>query len=88
MELEDPEDGLIREIHEETGLNIQITGLSRAIFGQKPNRVDLVFKGRITEGIFKPSSEISEIVYCNIDSWPDGLPIEQRKLIKEILSNG
>jgi len=88
MELEKPEDGLTREIFEETGLKVQIIGLSRAIFGQKPNRVDLVFKGRIIEGTFIRSTEISEILYCSIGSWPDGLPTEQKKLIKEILSDG
>lgn len=86
MELEKPEHGLEREINEETGLKVQIIGLARAIYGNKPNRVDLVFRGTIVEGTFKPSSEISEICYCDIGNWPDGLPIEQKKLIQEILS--
>jgi len=87
LELEKPESGLEREINEETGLKVQITGLARAIYGNKPNRVELIFKGRIIEGIFKPSSEISEICYCSIDNWPEGLPIKQRKIIKEVLSD-
>ncbi|WMT43560.1 NUDIX domain-containing protein [Paenibacillus sp. D2_2] len=88
MELERPEDGLEREINEETGLKVQITGLARAIYGNRPNRVELIFKGRIIEGTFRPSSEISDICYCSIDNWPDGLPIKQIEIIKEILSDG
>lgn len=88
MELESPEDGLEREISEETGLKVQITGLAKAIYGTRPNRVDLIFKGKILEGTFKPSSEISEICYCEVDHWPVGLPAEQIELIKEIISDG
>lgn len=88
MELESPEDGLIREVYEETGLTLQITGLSRTIVGQKPSRVEIIFRGRISEGTFRPSTEISEILYCSVDHWPDGLPQGQRKIIKEVLSAG
>ncbi|MNI56298.1 hypothetical protein D3C73_1112920 [compost metagenome] len=88
MELEKPEHGLEREINEETGLKVQITGLARAIYGNRPNRVELIFRGRIIEGTFKPSSEISEICYCNVDDWPDGMPIEQINMIREVLSDG
>ena len=87
MELEKPENGLEREINEETGLKVHITGLAKAIYGNKPNRVDLIFKGMIIEGTFKPSSEISEICYCSVGNWPEGLPNEQINLIKEILSD-
>lgn len=39
MELEQPEAALRREVREETGLEVQITSLARARFGQTPNRV-------------------------------------------------
>lgn len=83
MELERPEIALEREIEEETGLSIKSVELVKAIYGTKPNRVDLIFRGRVLEGNFKQSSEISEIMYCTIDNLPDGLPLEQRRLIKE-----
>lgn len=85
MELEKPEEGLARELEEETGLQVKITGLAKAIYGKKPNRIDLVFTGRIVEGTFRSSSEISELCFCSIDNWPEGMPSEQKKLIKEIL---
>ena len=86
MELEKPETALTREIYEETNLKVQITRLEQALYGQNPNRVDLVLSGRIIAGSFKPSAEISEIMYCTVDEWPEGLPAVQKRLIKEILS--
>jgi ADP-ribose pyrophosphatase YjhB (NUDIX family) len=83
MELEKPELALERELKEETGLSVKSIELVKAIYGTKPNRVDLIFRGRVIEGDFKKNSEISEIMYCTMDDWPDGLPLEQRKLIKE-----
>jgi len=86
MELECPESGLTREIYEETKLIVNITGLAKAIYGKSPNRIELVFKGVISDGEFAPSAEISNIMYCNVDEWPEGLPDNQKLLIKEILS--
>lgn len=85
MELEDPEAALEREIHEETQLKVEISGLAKAIYGTKPNRVDLIFTGKIVGGTFARSSEISEFMYCDVDAWPEGIPMGQKKLIKEIL---
>ena len=87
MELEEPEIALEREIYEETKLKVQIIGPAKAIFGQNPIRVDLIFRGRIIDGTFIPSAEVSEIIYCNIDKWPEGLPNEQKRLIKDIITN-
>ncbi|WP_240419668.1 NUDIX hydrolase [Paenibacillus periandrae] len=87
MELEKPEVALEREIYEETKLKVEITGLAKAIFGQNPVRVDLIFRGRIVNGTFTPSAEISEMIYCDIDDWPEGMPNEQKRLIKEMLTN-
>jgi len=86
MELEKPEIGLEREIDEETGLKVQIVGLAKAVYGNKPNRVELIFRGTVIEGTFRPNSEISEICYCSMDHLPDGTPSHQIKLIKEVLS--
>ncbi|WP_243864907.1 NUDIX hydrolase [Paenibacillus castaneae] len=85
MELEKPEDGLKREVLEETGLEIQIDGIAKALYNRNPNRVDLIFTGKVIGGTFKPCSEISQICFCNMNEWPAGMPVSQQKLIKEIL---
>lgn len=87
MELEKPESALEREIYEETKLSVEITGLAQALFGQQPVRVDLIFRGKIVGGSFTPSSEISDIMYCDIDHWPEGLPDVQKRLIKSVLAD-
>lgn len=86
MELEQPETALEREIYEETRLKVRITGLARAIFDKKPARVELIFTGTIVDGKFKTSAEITDIMYCNIDEWPEGMPDDQKRLIKEIMA--
>ncbi|MFK4470739.1 8-oxo-dGTP diphosphatase [Paenibacillus sp. RC73] len=83
--LKQPEAALQREVKEETGLEVEITSLARARFGQTPNRVDLIFTGRVIPGTFRPSSEISDICYCGVGEWPEGLPAHQKKLIQELL---
>jgi len=85
MELEKPEEGLAREIQEETGFIVEITGISQALFNTKPTRVDLIFKGKIVGGTFKPCTEISDFMYCDVDNWPIGLPEVQKELIKSQL---
>jgi len=87
MELEKPEAALKREVYEETKLNVEITRLARAIYGEHPVRVDLIFRGNVVDGTFAPSSEISEIMYCDIDRWPEGMPDVQKRLIKDVLTN-
>ncbi|OBA06030.1 phosphatidylinositol alpha-mannosyltransferase [Paenibacillus polymyxa] len=85
MELEQPGTALRREVWEETGLEVEITSLAQAQFGQRPNRVDLIFTGRVIPGTFRPSAEISDICYCRVGEWPEGLPAHQKKLIQKLL---
>lgn len=86
MELEQPEVGLAREVKEETGLVVEITGLAKAIYGTKPNRVDLIFRGRVIDGEFKASSEITDIRFCNLNEWPEGMPASQKSIVYEVLT--
>ncbi|MCA1295459.1 NUDIX domain-containing protein [Paenibacillus sp. alder61] len=85
MELEAPEKGLKREIQEETGLSVEITGIYRAVYQTDPDRVELIFRGEVRGGTFRPCAEISDILYCEVGSWPAGLPDTQKSLIQEVL---
>ncbi|WP_458118891.1 NUDIX hydrolase [Paenibacillus sp. Z6-24] len=85
MELEQPEQGLQREIREETGLEVHIDRLERAIQRSDPNCVDLIFSGEVRAGTFVASSEITEIIYCQAGDWPEGLPQSQQWIIQGIL---
>ncbi|MCV9950700.1 NUDIX hydrolase [Paenibacillus sp. BT-177] len=82
MELEQPETALRREVREETGLEVEITSLAQAQFGQLPNRVDLIFKGRVIPGTFRPSAEISDICYCRVGEWPNACQHTRKSLFR------
>jgi len=85
MELEQPEQAMKRELLEETGLQVEVTGIARALYGQKPTRIDLILRGTLKGGEFKPSAEISEICLCKPGDWPAGMPESQKRLIKSVL---
>jgi len=86
MELEQPELALKREIKEETGLDVEITSIAKALFGRKPTRVDLILHGRLIGGTFRSSVEISDICFCQPGEWPEGMPKSQQILIASILN--
>lgn len=87
MEEEQPEVALAREVYEETGLTVQVTGVARAIYGRNPKRVDLILRGTYIEGSFKPSLEITDICFCDLNDWPEGTPETQKVLINDIMKN-
>lgn len=86
LEYEQPEQGLLREIMEETGLEVRLSGLVKTCFDRNPNRIDLFFRGTVVGGKFVPSDEITDILYCKVGDWPAGMSVQQRKVIEEILS--
>jgi ADP-ribose pyrophosphatase YjhB (NUDIX family) len=67
---ETAEDALIREIHEETNLRIEI---ERFLFVKTwtPDRVGLYYLCKIVNGEFHPSDEVSELDYFSPDNLPD-----------------
>lgn len=84
LELEAPELGLVREIREETGLVAEITGLEKVVYDRRPHRLEMVFRGRIVGGTFRPSTEITEYCFCRVGQWPEGMPEDQKKLVAQI----
>lgn len=89
MEREQPEIALARELYEETGLSCRITGLVKAVYLPDPTRVDLIYRGEVDDGgTFTPSSEISDILFCEPGKWPQGLPMGQQRLIMDVLQTG
>ncbi|MBK9925673.1 MAG: NUDIX domain-containing protein [Anaerolineales bacterium] len=79
---ETAEEALIREMHEETNLQVAI---ERFLFVKtwRPDRVGLYYLCRVTEGEFHPSDEVSELDYFSLDSLPD-VRSQDVDLIKQI----
>src|SRR5918996_787921 len=79
---EHPEDAVIREVWEETGLHICIERLL-LVNSWLPDRVGMYYLCRITDGIFHPSDEVSEFDYFSLDNLPDVRSLD-RDMIKRL----
>lgn len=67
---EHPEEAVIREVFEETGLHVCVEKLL-LINTLRPDRVGMYYLCRITGGTFYPSDEVSEFAYFSLDQLPD-----------------
>jgi len=72
---EHPEDAVIREIWEETELNVCIEKLL-LVNSMLRNRVGFYYLCKITGGTFHPSDEVSEFGYFSGDHLPDVRPVD------------
>lgn len=79
---ETPEEGIRREVREETGWEIEI---ERLLFVKTwpPDRVGLYYICRIVDGEFQPSDEVSEFGYFGLKDLPDVRPLDV-ELIEQI----
>src|SRR5512147_1707991 len=58
---ENPEDAVIREFREETGMRIEVERLLFAISAREDHHVSLIYLCKIVGGDFKPTLEIAEM---------------------------
>lgn len=72
---EHPEEAVIREVWEETGLNI-CTEQLLLVNSWLPDRVGLYYLCRITSGTFHPTDEVSEFAYFSLENLPDIKPVD------------
>ncbi len=85
---EQPEAGLRRELREEIGLELEHAELVSVRTFSQPRQVEIVFLAR-TKGTALPQSmEIKGASWFSIETLPQGLPSDQRSLIKQILNDG
>jgi 8-oxo-dGTP diphosphatase len=72
---EHPEEAVVREVWEETGLKVSIEKLL-LVDSWLPDRVGLYYLCRIIDGTFHPSDEVSEFDYFSVDDLPDTRPLD------------
>jgi ADP-ribose pyrophosphatase YjhB (NUDIX family) len=79
---ETPEEGIRREVREETGWKIEI---ERLLFVKTwtPDRIGLYYVCRILDGEFQPSDEVSEFGHFGLKDLPDVRPLDV-ELIEQI----
>src|SRR5579864_459646 len=66
---EDPSDTIVREIAEETGLTVEVLA-PLIVQRESPRHFTIVYAARVTGGTFRPSDEVSEVLFAVLDAWP------------------
>jgi len=79
---EHPEEAVIREVWEETGLNVCIKRLL-LVNSWLPDRVGFYYLCRIIDGKFHPTEEVSEFAYFSLKDLPDVRSLD-REMIKRL----
>lgn len=82
---EHPKEALEREILEETGLIISADQRYKIRTDRDTARLDIVYKGVLIGGEFKPSAEVSEAGYFTLDTLPT-IRKDQLLLIERIIN--
>ena len=74
---EQPEQAVIREFFEETGMRIEVQKLLMAESSKEDHNVSLIYLCKIASGTFKESLEISEMKYFDVNDLPQMLFAEK-----------
>lgn len=80
---EDPQDGIRREVREETGLTFHPARLLFADSSEEIRHVTLLYLGDVS-GDFRPSDEVDQVRYFEPDRLPEFFP-EQGRTIRRSL---
>ena len=88
---EDPAAGLAREVREESGMDIEITGVLDVrrevnVYGVKMLHITL--KGRYIGGEFRKSAEVDGCMFAAPGQWPVGMFRDQRERIAKYIEDG
>lgn len=85
---EQPEVGLRRELREEIGVELQSIKLYKVRTFRKARQIEIIFRGRTRDSATPQSNEIKKASWFELDSLPEGLPDDQRRLIKDAFNHG
>ena len=85
---EQPDEAVRRELLEEVGLELAGVEVVATRAFKTPRQIEIVFRCR-PEGDASPQSiEIRRASWFEIDSLPEGLPADQRQLLRDTLTDG
>lgn len=80
---EQPDEAIIREFSEETGMTIEVTQLLLGHSSSYFHHVGLVYLCKVVRGEFRESHEISEIRYFDVSDLPPML-FDEKDLIRDV----
>lgn len=85
---EQADQGVRRELREEVGLELAVVELLTTRTFKKPRQIEIVFRCRPMGDASPQSVEIRKASWFSIDSLPEGLPVDQQRLIRDALNDG
>ncbi|MDD3498091.1 MAG: NUDIX hydrolase [Candidatus Moranbacteria bacterium] len=85
---ESPWDGAIREVKEETGLEVKIDKLAGVYFKPEENEIVFNFICYKVGGKITLNDEADEIIYFSFDEIPKNFSKKQKERIEDVLKNG
>ena len=85
---EQPEEGLRRELLEEIGLELDYAELIHTRTLKKPRQIEIIFHCRSRGTALPQSMEIRKAGWFTANEIPEGVPQDQRRLIKDFLKDG
>jgi len=80
---EEPEEGIKRELKEETGFEVCVERLLYADSAKEFHHISLLYFCKVLGGSFTPNLEISRVQFYPLDQLPELLPTE-RQLIEKM----
>lgn len=84
---ETPWDGVIREVKEETGLDVRVDRLAGIYSKPQKNEIVFSFVCTIIDGKITVTNEADKIEYFKLDSIPSNTPAKQIERIRDALEN-
>ncbi|MBL8091618.1 MAG: NUDIX domain-containing protein [Anaerolineales bacterium] len=88
---EQPDEAIVREFYEESNIKIEVEKLLKVSSAKEFPHLSIVYLCKIVEGEFKPSHEISEMKYFDINDLPQMLYAEKdliRWTFKNLTADG
>ena len=79
---EDPEVAIVRELYEETGFEIEVKRLLKAVSAREDHHISLIYLCTILDGSFAPTPEISSVQYFSTNNLPDMLHTEKTLILQ------
>jgi len=83
---EQPEEGVMREFFEESGITIQVERLLFADSSRLFHHVTLIYLCKVVSGGFRPSPEVSEMKYYDVNDLPPMI-FDEKDLIRSVHKN-
>lgn len=88
MKREEPATCLIREVREESGLEVSLDHVAHVWHEKNAygnHLVGILYVGHVVGGAFRPSAEVSDCGFFPVGKWPAGMRNDQKKMIARAL---